>query len=114
MEFIIIAIIAIILSILLGYLFDYNKNKIKHIADDKELDELASKYPSNIEICKKYLKKLENQNVKIDNGELLIKLIYFVQRMIQTKGLEKVTKKSGIIKISREFIKVFNEYKKTV
>lgn len=68
MEFIIIAIIAIILSILLGYLFDYNKNKIKHIADDKELDELASKYPSNIEICKKYLKKLENQNVKIEEN----------------------------------------------
>lgn len=57
---------------------------------------------------------LENQNVKIDNGDLLIKMIYFVQRMIQTKGLEIVTKKSGIIKISREFIKVFNEYKKTV
>ena len=68
MEFIIIAIIAIILSILLGYLFDYNKNKIKHIADDKELDELASKYPSNIEICKKYLKKLKNQNVKIEEN----------------------------------------------
>lgn len=68
MEFIIIVIIAIILSILLGYLFDYNKNKIKHIADDKELDELASKYPSNIEICKKYLKKLENQNVKIEEN----------------------------------------------
>lgn len=68
MEFIIIAIIAIILSILLGYLFDYNKNKIKHIADDKELDELASKYPSNIEICKKYLKKLKNQNVKVEEN----------------------------------------------
>ena len=68
MEFIIIAIIAIILSILLGYLFDYNKNKIKHIADDKELDELASKYTSNIEICKKYLKKLKNQNVKIEEN----------------------------------------------
>lgn len=68
MEFIIIAIIAIILSILLGYLFDYNKNKIKHIADDKEIDKLASKYPSNIEICKKYLKKLENQNVKIEEN----------------------------------------------
>ena len=57
---------------------------------------------------------VENQNVKIDNGELLRKIIYFVQRMIQTKGLEIVTKKSGIIKISREFIKVFNDYKKIV
>lgn len=69
MEFIIIGIIAIILSIVLGYLFDYNMNKIKHIADDKELDELASKYPSNIEICRRYLKKLNNPNVKIEENK---------------------------------------------
>lgn len=69
MEFIIIVIIAVILSIILGYLFDYNMNKIKHVADDKELDELASKYPSNMEICKKYLKKLNNTNVKIEENK---------------------------------------------
>ena len=54
MEFIIIAIIAIVFIIVLGYLFDYNMKKIKHIVDDdKDLDELAKKYPSNIELCKK-------------------------------------------------------------
>ncbi|MGN1297216.1 MAG: hypothetical protein ACI4VH_02115 [Clostridia bacterium] len=69
MEFIIIGIIAIILSIVLGYLFDYNMNKIKHIADDKELDNLAIKYPNNIEICIRYLKKLNNSNVKIEENK---------------------------------------------
>lgn len=69
MEFIIIGIIAILLSIVLGYLFDYNMNKIKHIADDKELDDLATKYPNNIEICRKYLEKLNNPNVKIEENK---------------------------------------------
>ena len=70
MEFIIIAIIAIVFIIVLGYLFDYNMKKIKHIVDDdKDLDELAKKYPSNIELCKKNLKKLNNENVKIEEDK---------------------------------------------
>ena len=69
MEFIIIVIIAIILSIVLGYLFDYNMKKIKHIADDKELDDLATKYPNNVEMCKSYLEKLNNTNVKIEENK---------------------------------------------
>lgn len=69
MELIIIAIITIILTFILGYLFEYNMNKIKHIADDKELDKLAEKYPENIDICRKYLKKLENQTVKVEENK---------------------------------------------
>ena len=70
MEFIIIAIIAIVFIIVLGYLFDYNMKKIKHIVDDdKDLDELAKRYPSNVELCKKYLKKLDNENVKIEEDK---------------------------------------------
>ncbi len=68
MEFIIIAIISIICILVLGYIFDYNMKKIKHIADDKELDEEAKKYPNNIEMCKYYLKKLNNENVKIEEN----------------------------------------------
>ena len=41
MELIVIAVITIILIIVLGYLFEYNMKKIKHIADDSELDEIA-------------------------------------------------------------------------
>lgn len=69
MELIIIAIVTIILAIILGYLFNYNMKKIKHIADDKELDELAKKYPSNIELCKAYLEKLGNKTVEIEENK---------------------------------------------
>ena len=69
LEFIIIIVITIIMSIIVGYIFGYNKKIIKHIADDKELDELAKKYPSNVEICKTYLKKLKNETVKIEENE---------------------------------------------
>lgn len=68
MELIIITMIAIIFIIILGYIFNYNVRKIKIIADDKELDELSKKYPSNIEMCKWYLKKLKNENVKIEEN----------------------------------------------
>ena len=69
MEFIIIAIVEIIVIIILGHLFDYNKKKIKTIGEDKELDELAKRYPSNLEICKQYLKKLKNETVKVEEDE---------------------------------------------
>lgn len=69
LEFIIVIVITIIMSVILGYIFGYNKKIIKHIADDKELDELAKKYPSNVEICKTYLKKLKNETVKIEENE---------------------------------------------
>ena len=39
MEFIIIAIIAVILSVILGILFGYNLKKVKKITENKELDE---------------------------------------------------------------------------
>ena len=68
MDFIIIAIITVILMVILAYFFGYNIKKVKQIAEDKELDELASRYPNNIEIAKAYLKKLNNQTVKIEEN----------------------------------------------
>lgn len=69
MEFIVISIVSLILIIVLKYLFDYNMKKIKNIGKDDELDELAKKYPSNIEMCKEYLKKLKNEKVKIEENK---------------------------------------------
>lgn len=70
MEFVIIAIVAIIFILILGYLFGYNMKKIKHLVDDdKDLDEMAKKYPSNIELCKKYLKRLNNESVIIEEDK---------------------------------------------
>lgn len=70
MELIIIAIIALVLIIVLGYIFEYNMKRIKRLADeDKDLDEISKKYPSNIELCKWYLKRLENESVKIEEDK---------------------------------------------
>ncbi len=69
MEFIITTIILILLTIVLKFIFNYNIKKLKKIGEDEELDKIASKYPSNIEICKSYLKKLNNENVKIEENQ---------------------------------------------
>ena len=69
MDFIIIILVTIILSILLGYIFGFNKKKILELAKNQKLDDMAKKYPSNIELCKKYLKKLNNENITIEENK---------------------------------------------
>ena len=70
MEFLVIAIIVLVVIISQKFLFGYDVKKIKGIAENrKELDELAKKYPSNIELCKTYLKMLKNETVKIEENK---------------------------------------------
>ena len=78
MEYIVLLIIAIIIFIILGIMFDVNIKKIKQIGEDKELDTLTQKYPGNIEICKWYLRKLKNENVKIEEDEKSNATLYLV------------------------------------
>lgn len=78
MEYIVLLIIAIIIFIILGIMFDVNIKKIKQIGEDKELDILTQKYPENIEICKWYLRKLKNENVKIEEDENSNATLYLV------------------------------------
>lgn len=69
MEFVIIAIISLIVIVVLAYIFDYNRKELKHIGENDELDELAKVYPSNIEMCKEYLKKVRNEKVQIEEND---------------------------------------------
>ena len=70
MEYIIIIAILIITVILFKIIFRINVKEIKQIAENnKELDEIVKKYPSNIEICKSILNKLNNKNVKIQEDK---------------------------------------------
>lgn len=78
MEYIVLLIIAIIIFIILGIMFDVNIKKIKQIGEDKELDILTQNYPENIEICKWYLRKLKNENVKIEEDEKSNATLYLV------------------------------------
>lgn len=69
MEFVIIAIISLIVIVVLAYIFDYNRKELKHIGENDELDELAKAYPSNIEMCREYLKKVRNEKVQIEEND---------------------------------------------
>lgn len=78
MEFIIIGIVSLILLGILKLIFGYKQKELENIGKDDELDELAKKYPSNIDICKAYLKKLNNENVKIEQNNNAENSLYIV------------------------------------
>ena len=78
MEFIVLLIIVIIMYLILRFIFDFNMKKIKELGEDKELDKLTQKYPENVEICKWYLKKLKNENVKIEEDKNSNSTLYLV------------------------------------
>lgn len=69
MEFLIIAVICLILIILLWIIFDVNVKQLKEMTNIQKLDAIAEKYPNNIDICKEYLKKLKNEKVKIQEDQ---------------------------------------------
>ena len=78
MEFIVLLIIVIVVYLILRFIFDFNVKKIKELGEDKELDKLTQKYPENVEICKWYLKKLKNKNVKIEEDKNSNSTLYLV------------------------------------
>ena len=78
MKFIVLLIIVVIIYFILKFIFDFNMKKIKEIGENKELDKLTQKYPENIEICKAYLKKLNNENVKIEEDKNYNATLYLV------------------------------------
>lgn len=78
MEFIVLLIIVVIMYFVLRFIFGCNIKKIKEIGEDKELDKLTQKYPENIEICKSYLKKLNNENVRIEEDKNSNATLYLV------------------------------------
>lgn len=69
MDFIIVGIVALIAIVVLKFVFDYKVKVLKHIGEDEELDNLSKMYPSNLELCQDYLKKLGNETVKIEENK---------------------------------------------
>lgn len=70
MELLIIIAILIITIILIRIVYKINIKQIKQIGENnKKQDEIVRKYPSNIEICKSILKKLNNEKVKIQEDK---------------------------------------------
>ena len=76
MELIVIIIVSIILAVILKLVFNINVKKIEKIGMDENLNELSEKYPSNVEICKDILKKLKNEDVKIEEDKEATTTLY--------------------------------------
>ncbi len=69
MEFAIIINILICVIVVLRILFGSSKKQIEAIAKNEKLDEWTKKYPSNVEICKKYLEMLNNKTVTVEEDK---------------------------------------------
>ena len=70
MDFIIIIVTLLLLLVIIKIIYKINIKELKQIGEDnKELDEMVKKYPSNVEICKTILKKLNNETVKIEENK---------------------------------------------
>ena len=71
MNLVITILILFIILLVLVKVYDINTRKLKQFAEYEEtkFNKLVDNYPSNIEICKGILKKLNNENVKIEEDK---------------------------------------------
>ena len=69
MELLII-IFLIITILVIRFIYQINIKEIKQIGENnKKLDKIVKKYPSNIEICRSILKELNNEKVRIQEDK---------------------------------------------
>lgn len=76
MELIVIIILSVILIITISTIFKINLKKVKEIGMEERLNKLSEKYPSNTDICKDILKKLKNEEVKIEEDKEATTTLY--------------------------------------
>ncbi|MBR3163024.1 MAG: hypothetical protein IKF17_02850 [Clostridia bacterium] len=69
MNYICIIITAIVIAIMLAVIFKLNPKSNKELAQNEELNIIAKKFPTNKEICKNILKKLNNETVTIEEDK---------------------------------------------
>ena len=71
MQYLIIIGILILTLIILAFVYGFNIKKLKNFAkvEEERLNNLCEKYPSNIEICKYILKKLNNEKVEVEEDK---------------------------------------------
>ena len=76
MEFAIVIIFLVCVMVILRILFGSSKKQIEEIAKNETLDALAEKYPSNVEMCKEYLKMLHNETVIVEEEKNTTNSLY--------------------------------------
>ena len=71
MNLIIIIMFLLVILLVIARVYDINMRKLKQFGEYEEtkFNKLVDKYPSNIEICKYILKKLNNDKVKIEENK---------------------------------------------
>ena len=71
MSLVITILILAIILLVLSQIYGINLRKFKQFAENEEekFNKEGNKYPSNIELCKIFLKKLNNYNVKIEEDK---------------------------------------------
>lgn len=65
----IIAIVLMLIIMILKIIFKINFKELKQLEKNEYLDKITDKFPENIEICKEILKKLKNEDVKIEENK---------------------------------------------
>ena len=81
MNLIITIMLLFIVLLVLVKVYDINTRKLKQFVEYEEtkFNKLVDTYPSNIEICKSILKKLNNKGVKIEEDKNSKTCLYIVQ-----------------------------------
>lgn len=81
MNLVITIMLLFIILLILVKVYDINTRKLKQFAEYEEtkFNKLVEKYPSNIDICKSILKKLNNKEVKIEEDKNSKTCLYIVQ-----------------------------------
>ena len=71
MNIVILIMLLIIILLIMAKIYDINMRKLKQFAEYEEtkFNKLVDTYPSNLEICKNILKKLNNDKVKIEENK---------------------------------------------
>ncbi len=69
MEYIIITVIIAVITVVMKFIFGCSIKEIKEKSKSEELDEITKKYPTNLEICNDYLKKLNNSGIEVKQEE---------------------------------------------
>ncbi len=65
MEYIIIAIVLIVVLIILKSIYGISIKRIKELSKKSLLDEIANKLPDDEEVCKQMLEHINNSKVKV-------------------------------------------------
>lgn len=65
MEYIIIVLISILLSLLLKKIFNIKISSLKNYKEDEMLTKISDKFPQNLDLTKDILKKLNNEKVNV-------------------------------------------------